>query len=269
MDHLNNILKKCYQEHRIAYSKNDTHLIIKTRMKLDKISSLMEAAIKNKKLYNELSKDELRYEYYNNGCDVPYYTYKRNGEVDSVEVIHYKMLYRSTGKAKKGSCMFIREELYDKAKDFLYMGIQLPDKNAKIVEISAYAPLISSGIVGRVEIDPKNVLILKDVDRYINTDVVSIETDENKHCIAKLLNNYALKNTLFDGQALIDESIFPEWGNGFVLLRQHFFKAAAFCTRIQLFFKDYFGDDYETAEVVDMFGNVHKAKDIKLITTDN
>lgn len=47
------------------------------------------------------------------------------------------------------------------------------------------------------------------------------------------------------------------------------FKAAAFNSRIQKFFKDYFGENYENAEVTDMFGNKFKASDIKLITTDN
>ena len=44
---------------------------------------------------------------------------------------------------------------------------------------------------------------------------------------------------------------------------------AAFCSNIQLFFKDYFGDKYETAIVTDMWGNEHYAKDIQMITTDN
>ena len=179
------------------------------------------------------------------------------------------MLYRSTGKAKKGSCMFICDRLYKKARKFLYMGIRLPKHNAPLVEISAYAPLVTSTIVGKIKINPKNILILKDVDRFFSTNVCSIETDENKHCIAKYIQDYKLKNTLFDGQALIDSSIFPDWGNGYILLRHHFCKMAAFSTNIQMFFKDYFGDKYLTATVRDMFGNEHYVKDIELITTDN
>ena len=179
------------------------------------------------------------------------------------------MLFRSTGKAKKGSCMFIREELYEKARDFIYMGIKLPEENAPIVEISAYAPLISSGIVGKVKINPKNILILKDVDRFFERDVISIETDEQKQCRTQYIEKYKVKNTLFDGQALIDSSIFPPWGNGYILLRHHFCKMAAFCCHIQKFFRDYFGKRYQTATVTDMFGNEHYVKDIELITTDN
>ena len=112
-------------------------------------------------------------------------------------------------------------------------------------------------------------MILKDVDRFFTTRAVSIETDEKRHCYANHIENYKLKNTLFDGQALIDSSIFPSWGNGYILLRHHFCKMAAFNTNIQKFFKDYFGDSYYTATVKDMFGNDHFVKDIELITTDN
>ena len=44
---------------------------------------------------------------------------------------------------------------------------------------------------------------------------------------------------------------------------------AAFSTNIQKFFQDYFGDNYQSATIKDMFGVEHFAKDIELITTDN
>ena len=53
------------------------------------------------------------------------------------------------------------------------------------------------------------------------------------------------------------------------MLRHHFTKMAAFCANIQDFYRDYFGDAYETATVTDMFGVEHFVKDIELITTDN
>ena len=269
LNHLYKVALSARKEYKRAKSKKDAFLIRKSKEKCNKITELLWQARKNKNKYQSLSKEELRKKFYNDGVDVEYIFRKRNGEIRKRETLHYKMLYRSTGKAKKGSCMFIVDKLYEKAKNFLYMGITLPEVNPMIVEISAYAPLVSSGIVGRVKINPKNILILKDVDRIFNTDVISVETDENKHCYAKHISNYKLKNTLFDGQALIDSSIFPQWGNGYILLRHHFCKMAAFSTNIQKFFKDYFGDDYYTATVKDMFGNEHYVKDIELITTDN
>ena len=269
LNHLYKVALSARKEYKRAKSKKDEFLIRKSKEKCDKITELLGQARKNKNKYQSLSKEELRKKFYNDGVDVEYIFRKRNGEIRKKETLHYKMLYRSTGKAKKGSCMFVVDKLYEKAKNFLYMGITLPEVNPMIVEISAYAPLVSSGIVGRVKINPKNILILRDVDRIFNTDVISVETDENKHCYAKHISNYKLKNTLFDGQALIDSSIFPQWGNGYILLRHHFCKMAAFSTNIQKFFKDYFGDDYYTATVKDMFGNEHYVKDIELITTDN
>ena len=269
LNHLYKVALSARKEYKRAKSKKDEFLIRKSKEKCDKITELLEQARKNKNKYQSFSKEELRRKFYNDGVDVEYIFRKRNGEIRKRESLHYKMLYRSTGKAKKGSCMFVVDKLYEKAKNFLYMGITLPEVNPMIVEISAYAPLVSSGIVGRVKINPKNILILRDVDRIFNTDVISVETDENKHCYAKHISNYKLKNTLFDGQALIDSSIFPQWGNGYILLRHHFCKMAAFSTNIQKFFKDYFGDDYYTATVKDMFGNEHYVKDIELITTDN
>ena len=250
MDHLRKVANSAQKEYKRARIRNDKYLIDKAKNKIEKISELLVFSKKNKRKYVALSKKELRKKLYNDGVSVKYVTKKRTGEIIKEETIHYKMLFRSTGKAKKGSCVFICDRLYEKARNYLYMGIELPNENAKIVEISAYAPLISSGIVGRVKINPKNILILKDVDRFFNTNVISIETDENKHCYSRNIENYQLKNTLFDGQALIDSSRFPEWGNGYILLRHHFTKMAAFNTNIQQFFKDYFGENYYSGKII-------------------
>ena len=267
--HIRKIAKNARIEYKKAISSGSKKLIELQTNKKKKIISLYNFAVNHKTDYFSLSADTIREEFYNNGVNVEYITRKRNGDIIKTEVIHYKMLYRSTGKAKKGTCMFIRDKLYNKAINYLRMGIKLPKHNADIVGISAYSSLVCSGIVGKVKINPKNILVLKDVDRYLNTNVISVEIDENKHCIAKAIKDYKLKNTLFDGQALIDSSIFPNWGNGYILLRHHFCKMAAFCSNIQLFFRDYFGDDYYSATVKDMWGNEHYVKDIELITTDN
>ncbi len=267
--HIRKIAKSARIDYKKAISSKSKKLIQVQKNKKEKIMSLYNFAVSHKTEYFSLSADDIRKEFYNNGVNVEYITRKKNGEILKTEIIHYKMLYRSPGKAKKGTCMFIKDKLYDKAIDYLRMGIKLPKNNADIVGISAYSSLVCSGIVGKVKINPKNILVLKDIDRYFNTKIVSVETDKNKHCIAKIIENYKLKNTMFDGQALIDSSIFPSWGHGYILLRHHFCKMAAFCSNIQLFFRDYFGDNYYSATVKDMWGNDHYVKDIELITTDN
>jgi len=269
LEHLYKTAYRAKQEYRKAKIKDDKYVIKKSFDKKEKISILLKEAHLNRNKYIKYTTNQMRNYIYNNGVTVEYITRDRNGNIKKRESLHYKMLYRSTGKAKKGSCMFIVDRLYKKAINFLRMGIELPDDNPMIVEISAYSPLVSSSIIGKIKINPKNILILRDVDRFFNTNVVSVETDDKKHCYAKRISNYKLKNTLFDGQALIDSNIFPSWGNGYILLRHHFCKMAAFSTNIQKFFKDYFGEKYHTATIKDMFGNDHYVKDIELITTDN
>lgn len=261
-------IKKVGKEHRLvrklAHASGDKGRILKAEARRAKLNYAYKQIIANEDKFAKTSADELRIKYYQDGVSIKYP--KRNGGFD---IIEYRMLYRTPGKAKKGSCMFIRKSLYKKARDFLYMGIKLPKKNAPIVEIGAYSSLITSSIEGRVKIDPSEILVIKDVDSEFRTNVISIEVDDDNHCRAVPYSDYPVVNTLFDGQALIDASIFPAWANGYILLRQHMCKMAAFSSNIQLFFKDYFGDKYDSAMVTDMWGNEIPVKRVKLITTEN
>ena len=250
------------------HSKKNKNKIY-TDEQVEYFKECLENTIAKKDLFNPKKKEDIRIDFYENGVDISYKTFKKNGELKSEKVIHYKMFFRSTGKAKAGECMFICDRLYKKAVDFIRMGIKLPSENAPLVEIGAYSSLVSSSIVGKIKIDPRNILIVNDYDSFFKTNVISIEIDDNKECHAIQRDGYELKNTMFDGQGLIDESIFPSWGEGYVLLRHHMTKMACFKTKIQKFFKDYYGDNYLTAKITDMFGNEHYVKDIVLITTDN
>lgn len=227
--------------------------------KIAYMEELLAAADANYDKFDKKNAEAIREIFYRDGLEIRYRD----------ETLHYKMLYRTPGKAKKGSCMFIRDELFAVAQDFLRMGITLPDNNAPIVEVGAYSSLITSTIVGRIQINPHDILVLEDVESNFSTTAISIEIDEQKHCHAVRRENYGVSNVLFDGQALIDYSAFPDWGDGYVLLRQHFMKAAAFATDIQGFFRDYFGAGYNTAIVKDMWGNEHLAKNVRVITTNN
>lgn len=223
---------------------------------MQKISESLE---KNKEFCNEISRDNLRTKFYEEGLTIKY---KR-------KTIKYRMLYRTPGKAKKGTVMFINQKLYKQVHDFLYMGIKLPKKNAPIVEIGAYSSLITSSIVDKIRIKPEEILVIKDVDSHFTTKAKVVDINERKECVIHAENEYDVVNTLFDGQALIDTSIFPENCDGYILLRHHMTKMAAFHSNIQLFMKDHFGDKYSSAYVKDMWGRDVKVSDIKLITTEN
>lgn len=280
-----------------------------------------------------MSAKELREYYYKNGATVIWPVYDKEGTVVKEEPIYYKMLIRSTGKAKEGDCIFIRENLHNTALKYITMDLwdKMSYENADIVGMSAYAPLVTATAIDYIAIPMENILIVKDEDVYARVNAVSVKihdvTYERKvidwDATEKLINGYNLtfykkkrrenpklkcirkskpalkeygivdyptktkvyynkecyvdrpdekaevKNTLWDGMGLIDESIFPNNMEGFIYCRSHFFKSCLFRGNIQGYFKDYYKDRYETATVTDMFGNVFLAKDIKVIITEN
>lgn len=241
--------------------------------KLHKVLNERKVKIEeNKDKCISLSKNDLRIKYYVEGVDITYKVFSKKDQqeiLEKRETIKYRMLYRTPGKAKKGTCMFIREELYEKAHNFLYMGIELVGENVPIVEIGAYSSLVTSSIIGKVQIKPEQMLVVKDLPTNMKTKAILVKTNQNQECYVERVDEYDLGGEAFDGQALIDYSLFPEWADGFILLRHHMTKCAAFNTNIVQFLKDQFGSEYETAYVKDMWGRDVKVSEIRFITTNN
>lgn len=277
---------------------------------LERLNEILNTVHENKDKFVKKSMEEIRDEYYQNGVSIDYVTRDKNGAIKKTQTIHYKMLFRTPSKAKVGQSIFINEKYYKIAYEWLTMGLgnKMNKKKAKIVEMSAYAPLTTSTIVGNIHIPVENILILKDQDSYFQTMANIVKAEEyfvekkvidtekteinkqkalgqgkkpkrvfkkirvpTKKCVVHK-ENVNLKNTLWDGMGLVETSIMPKYVNGMMLLRNHFFKMCGFRTNLQQFLKDWCVEnnvDYETFEIEDMFGVKHLAKNIKVITTDN
>lgn len=300
----------------------------------------------------KIDKHDLRDLYYREGFDYVYKKKDKQGNVVDKKKVHYKMLMRSTGKAKDGECVFIRDSLHRKAINFLTMGLydlmdkqsqQDPEKVFKLVELSAYQTLTTATAKGYIQIPLENILIIKDevvysegmkaclvrtedvectkegripdfdnprFEELINKKGFTFDKDKaekqglifinkskedlknngirpngkypyititeiqaNNECKVDRVSDAKIKNVLWDGMGLIDESIFPKDKNGFIYCRSHFFKSCLFCGNIQAFFMDYCNDnnvDYDTytLEKVDMFERKIKLSDVKVIITD-
>ena len=177
----------------------------------------------------------MRKKYYTEGFEYAHTKYKKNGELVTVKTVRYKMLMRSPGKAKAGECMFINEKIYDEAIKFLTMGLyekmlkrQKEDRNAffNIVGLSAYQTLTTADAIGYIRIPLDNILILKDIEvesAPLPVAVVSsveVEKSQKKkyQCEVKYTEQ-KIKNVLYDGMGLIDDSWFPEGMNGFIYCR--------------------------------------------------
>lgn len=207
---------------------------------------------------------------------------------------HYRMYKRSAGKAKSGSCLFILDELYDAMFRWSWMGYGFEDnKHYDLTSVKAYEALTLSNIQKVFSLKPENILLIESVEgkeilgnrRIVCKESVTTKageeeirleiktTEDCKKCVNAECSKAAVspRNKIWDGQALLDESVFKEVftdesgsvePHGMMLLRNKFFKACAFHTRIQEFYKE---NHIET--VYDMFGRAYDAKNIKLIIT--
>lgn len=225
---------------------------------------------------DSVSAKELRQMYYTQGCTITWHKYnKKTGDIihGADETITYRMLMRSPGKAKKGDCVFVREELLTIARDYLTMGLwdRMPQENADIVSLSAYSTLITASALDYIHIPLKNILIVRDQEVSTILPGLTVDVDESNHCYVKKEEQCEITNILWDGMGLIDDSIFPEdqGMEGFIYCRSHFFKSCLFRGDVVQYFIDYYKEDYPTAAVMDMFGNKVKISDIRVIVTEN
>lgn len=94
----------------IKNAANDTE-----RKKLEKVVAKIEG---NKEKYAPKKRGEIREQFYEEGVSITYTTKKKDGSIKSSQTIRYRMLYRTSAKAKSGQVIFINEKLYDKAYDW-------------------------------------------------------------------------------------------------------------------------------------------------------
>ncbi len=128
------------------------------------------------KLLPGLTAKDLREYYYAHGAKV-------NKEVKGAEepkTISYKMLMRSSGKAKDGDCIFIKEDLHKKALDYITMDLweKMPDDNAKIVELSAYSTLITATAIDYIKIPLDNIFVVGDEKVSTMKNAVTVESKD-------------------------------------------------------------------------------------------
>lgn len=178
--------------------------------------------------------------------------------------VKYSRMKRSSGSARVGKCLFIKEDLLKPVLKFSSAGISL--KNGDEVDLAAYESYISltsSSIIGTIPIAPENILLVDDYESVFCEDVV--ETHNEDGWLATSEKNCEIKNSIWDGQSLIDVSLLGEYDcHGMVLLRNLMFKSCCFNCNIQQWFKD-----NGITEISQLNGNTRagRIEDVKLITT--
>lgn len=183
----------------------------------------------------------------------------------------YIQFMRSPGKARTGAILFIKERLL---KDFLSwarMGIDYERISGQvdIAGLKAAESLILSEIKDIAVIKSNQILLVSDVK-------VSCKISKGKASITEMSqdgmavthdneNEFTIYNDIFDGQSLLTPEYYHD-GKSMILLRNRFFKSAAFCFDIQRWFRE---NGVTDIKQLNGFTLADSVEDIKLITTPN
>ncbi|WP_413986462.1 hypothetical protein [Paenibacillus polymyxa] len=222
--------------------------------RLEEFINEIESSIDSPK-WSELSNEDLRTKLYTEG-----FVY------NSVKYVVYK---RSSAKSRIGQCLFIKEELYVPMITWSRMNLNFttPSVSVDYPSLLAYESLVGSSLEDVINIDPKNILIITDVESKFTKTCNVIRTDVNGY-LNSFTDNSEIKNSLFDGESLLDSQYFTD-NKGMMLLRNHMFKSAAFNCDIQEYLKSQCPShiDYNEWSLTNMFGLDILARDVHLIIT--
>ena len=188
-----------------------------------------------------------------------------------IDGIHYVVYKRSSSKSRTGQCLFIKQSLRQRMLDWSRMGLDFQqNEDVDLASLLAYESLVGSSIIDTVQIEADNILIVDDIVSKFNQVANVVKQNKDTGYLESVTQDTQIVNDLFDGQSLLESSYFPN-EKGFMQLRNHMFKTAAFNTNIQQFLRDNCPKnvDYDEWQIEDMYGNKMCAKDIHMITTPN
>ena len=207
----------------------------------------------DKAITSDVTCQEIREHLYTHGFDI--------------DGVHYMRYKRSAGASRDGRCMFIAEPLY--ADMMAWSSCDLSgDIASDQASWQAYIALTLSSIENTIELPKKAILVIRDRVSRFPADAVCVKETDTHDLIAEE-EETEVENVIWDGEALLDASVFFENGYneyGMMLLRNRFFKTCAFNTNLQ----DWFFDN-DITEISQLAGytTARKIEDIKLVITES
>lgn len=180
----------------------------------------------------------------------------------------YHRYKRSASSAKENKCLFIREDLYSEMNRWSCCGID-ETTVTEVASWEAYRALTLSGIEETFTLPKKALLIIKDQISEFEEEVISIPNTGKD--LEPAQNTITIKNKIWDGQSLIDESVFATipkryQNKSMLFLRNRFFKSCAFRTKLQRWFSD---NNITKISQLNGFTLARDVKDIRLVITES
>lgn len=163
------------------------------------------------------------------------YFYEHGFDLNGVHYVRYK---RSSGSARQGKCLFIDERMLEHMEKWGECGLKPEGGPKDLASWEAYKALSLSSLKDLVKIPFEGILFMPDCKSTFDEEVVCIQEEDGKLVSEKKVST--VTNDIWDGESLLDESIFVDnlAGKHMLLLRNKFFKSCAFKTRLQKWFQD-------------------------------
>lgn len=260
--------------------KNEDSTYIKLVKNIETTSNTIRNNNKNKKREVKEKKNEIKSKYYKSTEQLRIMLYERGFDLkfkndDNTETIkHFVRYKRSSGSAREGKCLFVNEKYYNELIEWSFAGLNIEGKQ-DLAGVEAYISLPLSSSIGRFKLKPENILLVNDMYSIFKDKVMATRYVDGRLITGKEMTT--IKNNIFDGEALLDTSIFKSCeinkiptdlsDKATLQIRNKFYKGQGINCRIQEFYKEYFKGEYETATIKDMYGKEMLAKDVLLITT--
>lgn len=197
----------------------------------------------------------------NNVADIRSDIYENGFVCEGIKYVRFK---RSSGSSRVGKCLFINERLYDIMHEWEMCGIQVDEgQDIDLAALEPYIALTLSSIIDTIEIKPENILVVDDYKSVFHERAIATRLVDGR--LVSQPEDVEISNSIWDGQSLMDRSLFGEYSNkGMLLLRARFFKSCCFNANIQQWFADH---GIKKVSQLNGYTRARKIEDVNLITT--
>lgn len=197
----------------------------------------------------------------NNVADIRSDIYENGFMCEGIKYVRFK---RSSGSSRVGKCLFINERLYDAMHEWEMCGIQVDEgQDIDLAALEPYIALTLSSIIDTIEIKSENILVVDDYKSVFHERAIATRLVDGR--LVSKPEDVEISNSIWDGQSLMDRSLFGEYSNkGMLLLRARFFKSCCFNANIQQWFADH---GIKKISQLNGYTRAKKIDDVKLITT--
>lgn len=197
----------------------------------------------------------------NNVADIRSDIYENGFMCEGIKYVRFK---RSSGSSRVGKCLFINERLYDAMHEWEMCGIQVDEgQDIDLAALEPYIALTLSSIIDTIEIKPENILVVDDYKSVFHERAIATRLVDGR--LVSKPEDVEISNSIWDGQSLMDKSLFGVYEQkGMLLLRARFFKSCCFNANIQRWFADH---GITKVSQLNGYTRAKKITDVKLITT--